>query len=399
MKTRLHILTLLMCALAILWGCHHDHEAEEHHHHHEAEEHHHHHHHEGEEHHHDHHHEPGTIVMDAAQSKALGIAVDTAKLAPFWHVVKATAQVLPSPQDEMQVAASLSGMVLLADGIVEGSAVASGQTLMTIESGKMADGNMAVRYREATVRYERAKAEYERKSALAKDQIVSRSELELSTSEYEAAKAEYDNLKSLFSAAGSRITAPIGGYITALYTRNGSYATSGETLLTIARGGDLHLRCEVPARHYRELAGGISSVVIVDNGETIEVPARIAALGHAVSTDNPLLPVTLRVGRSAIGSRLLQGSYVTTYLRTVQKEAITVANEGIIEEMGQAFVFVQTEPEHYLKRPVTLGATDGVSTEIVKGINQGERIVSRGATMLRLSQSSTPLDPHAGHVH
>ena len=391
------VITLLMCALALLWGCHHEHEAD-HHHHHEAEEHDHHHHHEADEH-EGHHHEPGTIVMSDEQCAALGITADTARLEPFWHSVRATAQVLPSPQDERQVAASIGGMVMLADGIVEGSTVADGQTLLTIESGNMADGNMAVRYREATARYERAKAEYERKLSLAKDQIVSRSDLEQSLSEYEAAKAEYDNLKNNFGSDGIRVKAPMGGYITALYARNGSFAASGETLLTITRGGDLYLRAEVPSRYWRELSRGVSSIVIAAGGRTFELPARTTAIGHAVSTNNPLLPITLRVQRSAATATLLQGTFVTAWLRTSQQEAISIPNDGITEEMGQTFVFVQTSPHHYIKRPVTLGATDGIRTEIQSGINQGECIVTSGATLLRLAQSATALDPHAGHIH
>ena len=67
--------------------------------------------------------------------------------------------------------------------------------------------------------------------------------------------------------------------------------------------------------------------------------------------------------------------------------------------MGNFFVFVQLTPESFEKRLVTLGSTDGCYTEILSGVKAGERVVTRGASMVRLAQGTASLDPHAGHVH
>ena len=63
------------------------------------------------------------------------------------------------------------------------------------------------------------------------------------------------------------------------------------------------------------------------------------------------------------------------------------------------FVFVQLTPEFFEKRPVKTGATDGVRIEIKEGVTKGERVVSRGAILVKLAQASGALDPHAGHAH
>jgi hypothetical protein len=70
-----------------------------------------------------------------------------------------------------------------------------------------------------------------------------------------------------------------------------------------------------------------------------------------------------------------------------------------MEEQGYYSVFVQLTPELFEKRGVTIGSTDGIRTEIKNGLAEGERIVTRGALLVKLAAVSNSLDPHAGHVH
>ena len=78
---------------------------------------------------------------------------------------------------------------------------------------------------------------------------------------------------------------------------------------------------------------------------------------------------------------------------------LSVPNEAIVEEMGSYFLFVKVHNEEYAQRLVTLGSTDGLRTEISSGLHAGEVVVAKGASMVRLTQNSAALDPHAGHVH
>jgi len=66
--------------------------------------------------------------------------------------------------------------------------------------------------------------------------------------------------------------------------------------------------------------------------------------------------------------------------------------------MGAYFLYVQVTPELFEKRAVLIGKSDGLSTEITEGLSVGERVVSKGAIMVKLSQSTGQLDAH-GHGH
>ena len=52
-----------------------------------------------------------------------------------------------------------------------------------------------------------------------------------------------------------------------------------------------------------------------------------------------------------------------------------------------------------MKATINLLDTDGIKTEILAGISQNERIVSKGAIFIKLAQGTGALDAHSGHIH
>ena len=62
------------------------------------------------------------------------------------------------------------------------------------------------------------------------------------------------------------------------------------------------------------------------------------------------------------------------------------------------FVYVQTDPTCYERREVTIGETDGERVEITSGLRGGEKVVTRGATQVRLAGASTSIPAHT-HEH
>jgi multidrug efflux pump subunit AcrA (membrane-fusion protein) len=61
-------------------------------------------------------------------------------------------------------------------------------------------------------------------------------------------------------------------------------------------------------------------------------------------------------------------------------------------------VFVQIAGETFERRPVTLGARAGELVQIAEGVKPGERVVTKGAYLVRLASLSTSVPAH-GHVH
>ena len=382
----------------------HSHEGEAHEHGHEHGHSHGHSHEHGHDHSHAHAHAEGSsdaITFTKEQSWKIDFATEVVEPIQFGQLIKTTAQVLPSSGDQRTVSAKASGIVNFASNIVEGSQVRAGQRLFGIESNGMADNNMSVRFQEAQAAYTFAKQEYDRKKELAKDKIVSQAELDRAKQELDAASATYNNLKGNFSANGQSVSSPISGYITSISVQNGGYVEAGQPIITVSQNRDLHIRAEVQPRHYEALANILSASFRVPNSDKVysieELDGGLVSYGKSASLEDPLVPVTFRFRNSV---NLLSGSFVTLYIRTASEDmALTIPNTGIVEEMGSHFVFVQITPEQFEKRMVTIGATDGLRTIITSGIKSGERVVSKGAVMVKLAQGSGNLDPHAGHMH
>ncbi|MDR3188952.1 MAG: efflux RND transporter periplasmic adaptor subunit [Prevotellaceae bacterium] len=342
------------------------------------------------------------VVFTKEQSWKVGFATEEAAPAPFGEVIKVIAKLLPAQEDERVVAAQSSGIAIFHNGnMVEGRAVGAGLALFSIESEGLADNSLSVRYAGAESEYHRAKAEYERKKALAQDKIASESELLRAQTELANAEAAYRNLQRNFSAGRQVVSAPIGGFVRQVWVKNGEYVTAGQPVVTIARNRDLLIRAELPPKYYGVLSAITSANIrVVGSNRTYtleELGGKVASFGRSADLSNPLIPVLFQV-RNSVG--LLTGSFVELYIKTqTSSRAIALPNEAIVEEMGSFFVYVQRTPELFEKRPIRKGATDGLRTEILEGVTAGERVVSKGAIFLKLTQAAGGIDVEAGHSH
>ncbi len=342
------------------------------------------------------------VAFTKEQSWKVDFATEQVRVEPFGHIIKTSAQVQPSQGDESLVTAKASGVVLFADKLlVDGLQVNAGQPIFRIKSSDMTDNNMTVRYTEALGEYQRTKVAYESKLSLAEEKIVSANELLSAKTDFENAKVIYDNLSKHFTEGGQTVTAPISGFIKQLSVRTGEYVEAGQPLAVISQNRNLLIRAEINPKYYGILSDiTAANIKIPNSSETYNLydyGGKIVSFAKAVSTDNPLIPVTFQINNS-IG--LLSGSFVEMYIKTKSTaNAITVDNRSLVEEMGNYFVYRQLTPELFEKVQVKPGATDGRRTHITAGLSTTDRVVTKGSILVKLSQSSGALDPHSGHAH
>ena len=69
-----------------------------------------------------------------------------------------------------------------------------------------------------------------------------------------------------------------------------------------------------------------------------------------------------------------------------------------MDDAGRPIVFVQREGETFERRAVTLGPRSGDLVQITEGVKPGDRVVTKGAYLVRLASLSTSVPAH-GHVH
>lgn len=342
------------------------------------------------------------VVFPKEISWKTDFSTDSCRRGPFGEVFRTVAQVLPAQSADWQVVAGASGVVALPDGgLVEGQSVAAGQELLAVGSGGLAGDNLNVRLREAESNFNLAQKEYERKRLLAKDKIVSESELLQARANYETAEAVYGDLRRNVASGRLSVVAPVSGFVGRLLVRNGEFVEAGRPVVSIVRSRDILLRAEVQPRYYpllRDIAGAKIRKLNSDSVyDLADLDGRLVSYGKSVDAASPLVPVVFQAQNLA---DWLPGTFVELYVKTHgARPVLTVPNGAIVEEMGNHFVFVQLTPEFFEKREVKIGQTDGERTAIVAGLAGAERIVGKGAILVKLTQSMGALDAHSGHVH
>ncbi|MBE0680031.1 MAG: efflux RND transporter periplasmic adaptor subunit [Bacteroidales bacterium] len=343
-----------------------------------------------------------TTVFTKEQSWKIDFSTGHPVRKPFGQVIKTTAQIQSAQGDEVLVTAKTSGVISLSgNSILEGINVSNGQALLTIKGSGLAENNSAVRYAGALNNFEKAKADYERATLLAEDRIVSEKQLLEVETVYENARSVYENLKQNFSAAGQTVFSPMTGFVKQLLVRNGQYVEAGQPITMISQNKTLLLRAEVQQKYARYLMSiATANIRTTEDNKTYtleELNGKVLSVGKTTTSDNFLIPVAIQINN--VGS-FVPGSFVELYLKTISdSRALTIPNSAILEEQGSFFLYVQVTPELFEKREIKTGVTDGINTEIIGGLADDERIVTKGALLIKLAQATGTLDAHSGHVH
>ena len=342
------------------------------------------------------------IVFTKEQSWKLEFETQNTVSKPFGEIIKTTALSSPCIAGEVIISAKSNGIVdLRSHHITEGMQVRKGEELFVISGSELANNNSSVRFLEAKNNYEKAVSNFERSKELAKDKIVTNKELLEAENEYENTKVIFENLEKNFSSLGQMIYSPIDGYIRNLRVGNGEYVEAGFPLLGITKNERLVLTADVQQK-YAAILPQINDAVIriIQSNETYslnELNGEILSYGKATNSDNYLIPIAIEIDHV---DDIVTGSFVELYLKNNPIEnSIVIPNSAILEEQNNFYVYLQLTPELFEKREIVLGSTDGRETAVIKGLSTNDRIVTKGAVMVKLSQSSGALDAHSGHVH
>jgi multidrug efflux pump subunit AcrA (membrane-fusion protein) len=99
-------------------------------------------------------------------------------------------------------------------------------------------------------------------------------------------------------------------------------------------------------------------------------------------------PPRLQIGQS-VGLRLFVGE---------EEARVAIPESAVVDDGGRPVIFVQSSGESFERRPVRLGSREEGYVHVLEGVEPGERVVHRGAYLVRLAAMSTQIPAH-GHVH
>lgn len=319
----------------------------------------------------------------------------------FSNVIKTSGQILSAPGDEIIVTAKAKGIVLFSGNkTIIGSEVSAGTNLFTITGGDLAEGNIDANYKEAKASYQKAKTDYERASELAKEKIVSQKDFQQTKLNFENAQTAYNAIAKNYSANGQSISANMNGFVKNIFVTEGQFVEAGTPLATISKNKKLILQANVSQKYFNNLSAITSANFKTTESETVfsttQLRGKIISYGKSAIANSPFIPITFEIDNM---ENLFPGSAVEVYLKSFPiPDALAIPVTSLIEEQGNFFVYVQTEGESFQKREVKIGASDGLNVQLLSGVSEGERVVTKGAYQIKLSQASGTMPAH-GHEH
>ena len=321
--------------------------------------------------------------------------VETVAEVPFYGVIKTAGHLQAPVSSEVVVVATAAGVVhYTQSSLAEGQPMTEGRAFAAISAKRLQDGDPLVKARLA---YETAKAEYERAQRLVEDKIVSAKEYEQIVLRYETAKTTYEATAEGMTERGATLASPMTGYLKQLLVPGGSYVEVGQPVAVVTDTRRLQLVAEVSERDFAQLPKVSKAHFRPSYSDrlykTEELDGRLVSYGRTAT--GAFIPMTFEVDN--VGD-LIAGSYAEVYLLTQPESGVVaVPTTALTEEQGVYYVYVQVCAEEFEKREVHVGRRGGERVEILHGLHYGERVVTRGATQVKLASMSTAI-PH-GHSH
>lgn len=333
------------------------------------------------------------IALSPEMAKKFG--VETSVLAPgdFAEVIKVSGQIIPASGDQAVVSATTNGIITIAPGINVGKSIAAGTTVATISSKGISGGDTNEAARLAR---DAAKKELDRVTPLYKEGIVSEKD-------YNAAVSAYNSAAASFSApaASGTATSRIAGVITQLLVKSGQYVATGEPIAIVSQNTRLTLRADLPEKYYNFLPTVSSANFRPSYSESTfslaDMGGSLLSTPSASAAQNGYIPVFFTFNNNG---QAVPGAYAEVYLLGAQAhDIISVPVETITETQGSYYAYVKVHDDAYAKRRVVPGRSNGKSVEILSGLNAGDNVVSKGASIIRMAETSGNVPEGHSHNH
>lgn len=226
---------------------------------------------------------------------------------------------------------------------------------------------------------------YQRARELESRQYTTTAQLEERLAALREAEANRDAAAARL--ADHEIKAPFSGIVGLRNISVGTLVTPGSVITTLDDLDPIKLDFTVPAAYLSTIRPGLDTVATTTALPGIEVKGKIRSVSSKVD------PVTRSLTARALIDNpehtLKPGLLMTVQLLRNPRQALIIPEEALVPVGTQNFVFVIGGGDKPVaaRREVHTGARRPGEVEILKGLTEGERVVTHGTMQLRDGQS------------
>ncbi|MBM3617907.1 MAG: efflux RND transporter periplasmic adaptor subunit [Alphaproteobacteria bacterium] len=234
----------------------------------------------------------------------------------------------------------------------------------------------------AKARLEENRRELRRIEELLKNKAAARRDYDERLTLIEVAKREVEEAEARI---GDRtLRAPFDGVLGIRRLSAGALVQPGQLITTLDDLSRMKLDFAVPSRFLPTLKEGVRITAVSDahDGKTFE--------GEVASVNTRVDPITRSVLVRAYlpneDHTLKPGLLMRVTLMRDEHEGLVVAEESITQRGTRDFLFVVTDAGEVEQREVTLGTRRPGMVEVTEGLQQGEKVITRGVNVVRVGQ-------------
>ncbi len=333
----------------------------------------------------------GRTTMTEEGVKNAGIEIETAGPAEMEKVIELPGQIILNPDRQTHVLPRFDGIVTSVS-VNLGERVTKGQALANMQSMQLADEKSE--YVKAMHEHEFAKKAFEREQTLWDKKITSEQDYLEKKYEYQEAKIRFETAGQKLKAAGissidvesedqlstHQIRSPIAGAIIEKNVATGQAVQSTDKLFVIADLDSLYAEITIPAQMIGDVREG-QRVRVVCDVLNAEVEGKLTYVG-------PLLGEQTRSAKGRVlvsntNGNWKPGLFVKVYVTQEESKvplAVKVSGLQTFRDWDVVFLAVGNTFEI---RPLELGRRDEEWVEILSGISNGERYVSKNSFIVK----------------
>ncbi len=285
--------------------------------------------------------------------------------------------------------------------VTEGQQVKKGQLLFKIETQSLNEDAAA-----AKANVNAAQVEVDRLKPLVERNIISNVQLETAKAKLAQAKAAYSSVAT--NAGYGTITSPVNGVVGSLPYRAGSLVSANNQmpLTTVSDSRVMHAYFSMNEKQMLNFARNFSgntleaklkntpevSLILVDGSEYAEKGKIITVNGLV----NPATGTTEFKAAFPNTNAILRSGGSGVVRIPVQKDgAILVPQNAVIDMQGKKMIYVVGKDNKVTPRIIETSTTAGKDYIVSSGLEQGEVIVTAGATKLKEGQEIIPQNQSA----
>ena len=229
-----------------------------------------------------------------------------------------------------------------------------------------------------------AKDSFERTKELYDEGVVSKAqydqaELAASDRPLETAEKGLDQARLGYNQAldaldNVEVKAPISGTVTSVNVETGEMASGGQSAVVIMDLDSVVIEINVPENIVNKIYEGQKVNLQVESAG-IDTEAVILSVSDSVDMMNNLYPVTISAENNG---KVKAGMFAQVTVNTdLREDVISIPGDAVLEKDGNSIVYVEVEGIAY-EKTVETGLDTGHMVEIISGLEDGERIITKG---------------------